>query len=121
MKKYIIIIGFWILSLWVYGQDQHNSTITFPDYPGGYTALKSYLYHHFKDQYQIDINQLHDTLYIEFIVEADGRATSIHCLNNNLSPDMQQAFRETIEHMPKWYPGTNSEGVPSRFRFVLTI
>ena len=120
MKKYIIILTCWIVSLWVYGQDQKDPSITFPDYPGGYNALKLYLYHHFKDQYKIDINQIHDTLYIEFIVEADGSTTSIHCLNK-VTPEIQSAFQETIEHMPKWYPGKNSSGTPSRFRFVLTI
>ncbi|MBC7451679.1 MAG: hypothetical protein H7259_09345 [Cytophagales bacterium] len=119
MKKYLIILSFWICTIWAYGQNQ-SSDIVFPDYPGGFQALKGYLFNHFRDNYQIDINSIHDTLYIEFIIEADGSATGIHFMNE-VPTEIQGALKETIEHMPKWQPGKNGAGIPSRFKFVLTM
>lgn len=97
--------------------------ISFPDemplFPGGESALFTYLSTTLKyPRESIEINSS-GTVYATFVVERDGRLTDINILRGVDAYCDKEALR-VVSQMPKWKPGVQ-RGRNVRVQFVLPI
>jgi protein TonB len=74
-----------------------------PQFPGGDVAMAKYIQKNFKmPQYSHLISK--GTVYIKFVVTADGDLSNI-TIERGLSEEIDREALRTIESMPKWTPG----------------
>jgi TonB family protein len=74
------------------------------EFPGGISAMRQYLaaeIYYPRDAVDLSIQ---GKVYISFIVEADGRITSVHVLRG-VCLSMDKESVRVIEKMPRWKPG----------------
>jgi protein TonB len=126
MKRTIIFLFFLILSLSIKAQniesDKYDCILPIewlPEFKGGQTALKLFLAKHLKyPNTNICVN---GKVYVQFIVEKDGRITHPIILKS-LAKEFDKEALRVIRLMPKWIPARDYGGKkPIATRFTIPI
>ncbi len=90
-----------------------------PEYPGGPTALFSYLAE--KIQYPAESVQKNEQgrAVVQFIVEKDGSLSNIHIIRS-VTPKLDAEAIRVVKSMPKWTPG-KQKGKSVRVKYTCPI
>jgi periplasmic protein TonB len=90
-----------------------------PEFKGGQNALKLFLGKNLR--YPKTNACVGGKVYVQFIVEEDGRITQPEILKSLSKEFDEEAFR-IIRLMPKWIPGKDYQGKkPMRMKFTMPI
>lgn len=94
-----------------------------PKFPGGDEKLKDYITKNLRYPVTARENKIEGTVYISFIVEADGTLSNIQ-ITQDIGHGCGEAAMELVKSMPKWKSGKqNGEfarmGVNLPIKFVL--
>lgn len=90
-----------------------------PEFPGGYSALLTYLSTSINYPLQAKELNITGTVYIKFVVEKDGSSSNIIVVRE-LGGGCNEEAIKAIENMPAWIPGSQW-GKPVRCEFILPI
>lgn len=90
-----------------------------PEYPGGMEAMYKFLSENIHYPAKAKEEGIEGRVYVNFVVEADGRLTNIKVLHGIGGGCDEEAVR-VVEAMPKWKPGRN-QGKAVRVHFNLPI
>lgn len=90
-----------------------------PEPPGGLQAFMQWVGSNYRFPHEAIDNDVHGTLQMGFIVEADGTITHVEVLNDLGHGTGAEAVR-VLKHSPRWKPGIVN-GKPVRVRFKLPI
>lgn len=75
-----------------------------PEYPGGVSAMMSYLGNNIKYPEQAKRDSIAGRVFVSFIVETDGRVTNVKILRGIGGGCDEEAIR-VVSSMPNWKPG----------------
>src|SRR5690606_13368895 len=75
-----------------------------PEYPGGYEALIQFIRKNLTYPKSARREGVDGTVYVQFIVGADGSISDIRTLRG-VSPDCDREAERVIGLMPNWKPG----------------
>ncbi len=90
-----------------------------PEFPGGYAALLTYLGSAIKYPEIAHSAGIQGTVYIEFVIEADG-STSNYKILRSLGGGCAEEALKAVKNMPRWKPAMqNMRNV--RYKFVLPV
>lgn len=109
MSKYLLLFICWIGFMSCNAQNKQDSVYTFveqmPSFPGGESEMNRYIYSN------VDLSEMPEEAYlrqgrinIKFIVETDGSLSNIE-VKSERGDAINNAFKKTIQSMPKWTPG----------------
>ena len=90
-----------------------------PLFPGGEEALLAYLGKNISYPQMAKESNIQGTVYIGFVVEADGSITNVKVLRGIGGGCDEEAIR-VVKSMPRWAPG-KQRGKPVRVQFNLPI
>ena len=90
-----------------------------PGYPGGDAARIKYLQENIKYPEMAKESGIQGTVYVTFVVEKDGRITSVKILRGIGGGCDEEAVR-VIKKMPGWKPG-KQRGRPVRVQFNMPV
>ena len=90
-----------------------------PEYPGGYEALIQFIRKNLTYPKSARREGVDGTVYVQFIVGADGSISDIRTLRG-VSPDCDREAERVIGLMPNWKPG-KVDGKDVAVSFVLPI
>ena len=90
-----------------------------PQYTGGDEARIKYLSESIKYPADALKKGIEGTVYVSFIVEADGSVTNVNILRGIGGGCDEEALR-VVKEMPKWIPGMH-KGKPARVQFNLPL
>lgn len=94
-----------------------------PQFPGGDDSLLNFIQHNI--QYDL-LNkgvarpEIYGTVYINFIVEADGRISNVKTLRPMPFSAFNDEAMRIIKSMPHWKPGTVN-GIPTRVQMNVPV
>jgi TonB family protein len=91
-----------------------------PKYPAGEWELYSYLKNTIRYPKVSREEGIQKTVFISFVVEADGSVTNVRSLNRIWGTDMDDEAIRVIKNMPKWVPAY-SGGKPVRSPYSIPI
>ena len=90
-----------------------------PSFPGGQTALMSWLSKNLHFAHTCD--SFHGRVVISFVVEPDGSLSNIQ-VARKANPEIDEEFIRLVKAMPKWIPGNqNGQAVRVKYNMPLTI
>lgn len=90
-----------------------------PEFRGGAEALQRYLAEQVQYPATARESQIEGTVYISFVVEADGSISEVEIVRS-VHPLLDAEARRVIESMPRWIPGKQNN-LAVRVRFTLPI
>ena len=90
-----------------------------PTYPGGISALYSYIGNNIKYPAMAREEGFDGTVEVEFIIDRDGTITNMVAKTGVKGGCTEEALR-AIKSMPKWIPG-KQKGKPVKVRYTLPI
>ncbi|MBD0259501.1 MAG: energy transducer TonB [Cytophagales bacterium] len=90
-----------------------------PDFAGGFPALATYLSQNLKYPAEARTNNVTGTVFVEFVVRADGSVEAAKVLRGPDASLGVEAVR-VVQAMPKWVPG-QEKGQSVPVRYVLPI
>lgn len=90
-----------------------------PEFPGGEAALIKYLSENIKYPQVAKENQIQGTVYLNFVVEADGSITNV-VIARGVDASMDKEAVRVIRSMQRWKPGKQS-GKTVRVKFNLPV
>jgi TonB family protein len=92
-----------------------NANSTDPIFPGGVIGLQRFIK---QNKHSLGV-AVAGTVFVEFVVKADGTVGDFDILEG-LSIEADQEALRILSRMPKWTPGT-IDGTPAQFKFVLPV
>jgi len=95
------------------------SVDTPPVFPGGLKKFYSFIGKNIKYPPQAVKNNIQGKVFLEFIVEADGRLSNVK-VDKGLSPELDQEALRVLESSPAWKPGTKDKQ-PVRVMYHMPI
>ncbi|WP_143306962.1 M56 family metallopeptidase [Chitinophaga vietnamensis] len=91
----------------------HDEVFTFvenpPTFKGGEDSLNSYLSRTIVYPKAAQTNNKQGTVFIQFIVDANGKIRSVHALGAPKGYGLEEEAIRVIEGMPDWVPGTQNK------------
>lgn len=90
-----------------------------PEFPGGYSALMTYLSKSITYPRQAKELNITGTVFVKFIVEKDGSNSNVIVIRGVEGGCSEEAIK-AVENMPAWTPGSQW-GKPVRCEFVLPV
>lgn len=90
-----------------------------PSFPGGSSALRSYLERETRYPEQARENELQGKVYIQFVVGSDGSLTDIR-LARGIGFGCDEEALRLVKSMPEWIPGSH-QGTVQPVRYTLPI
>jgi periplasmic protein TonB len=90
-----------------------------PEFPGGDEARMKYLQENIKYPKEAREKGIQGTVYVSFVVEADGSITEVKILRGIGGGCNEESVR-VIENMPNWIPG-KQRGEAVRVQFNMPI
>lgn len=119
MKKLVLILS--VIFFAFQANCQHEKELNPPkveaSYNGGSQAMNSYISKNVKYPKG---KTTEGKVYVEFIVEADGKVTSPKVLRG-LDADFDKVALDAISKMPNWTPAKDDAGNAVRSKMVLPI
>lgn len=90
-----------------------------PEYPGGQEAMAGFLSGNIKYPAEAKEKGIQGTVYVAFVVAADGNVTDIK-IEKSVGYGCDEEALRVVKQMPKWKPGVQ-KGKPVAVSFVLPI
>lgn len=90
-----------------------------PSFPGGQSALMSYLYAHVKYPVVAQENGVQGRVTVSFVVERDGSITDVHVVRS-VDPSLDREAARVVSSMPNWQPGKQN-GSAVRVKFNVPV
>lgn len=90
-----------------------------PEYPGGQEAMAGFLSGNIKYPAEAKDKGIQGTVYVAFVVAADGNVTDIK-IEKGVGYGCDEEALRVVKQMPKWKPGVQ-KGQPVAVSFVLPI
>lgn len=102
-------------------QDEPAFTVVekMPEYPGGKEAMYKFIVNNIKYPEEARKNGIQGTVYVNFIVEKNGKLSNIRALKG-VNEELDKEALRVVSEMPKWKPGLE-KGNPVRVVFNLPI
>lgn len=86
-----------------------SEIIDFPDveaeYPGGTEAMQIFIQRTVQYPDEAVKNGQMGKVYLEFVVEVDGRLSNIKVVRSSGAPSLDKEAMRTLQKMPRWIPG----------------
>ena len=95
----------------------HNSAEQQAEFPGGMTALMTWLSANVRYPESAQQNDVQGRVVVKFIVEKDGSITNAQVIRS-VDNDLDKEALRVVSKMPKWTPGKNG-GIPVRSYFTI--
>lgn len=90
-----------------------------PEFPGGIDKFYKYLSNSINYPSMAAENGVQGKVYLQFVVEKDGKLTDIQVVKGPGSGTNEEAVR-VLKASPKWHPGIQN-GVPVRVRYNISV
>lgn len=90
-----------------------------PSFPGGQSALMSYLYAHVKYPIVAQENGVQGRVTVSFVVERDGSITDVRVVRS-VDPSLDREAARVVSSMPNWQPGKQN-GSAVRVKFNVPV
>lgn len=90
-----------------------------PEYPGGYTALTSFLNRNIRYPIIALENGVQGRVMVSFTVNQDGSIVDVEVLRS-INPSLDQEAKRLVSSMPKWMPG-RQRGKPVRVKYAVPV
>lgn len=100
MKKILTIMI--MVATWI---GVANAQKVAPSYPGGETALTTYISENLQYPAEAKANGIEGVVGVTFMVKADGSIGSIK-IKRMVDPDLESEAIRLVKGMPKWTPGS---------------
>ena len=85
-----------------------------PSFPGGESAMKSYLNSNVKYPVEARENCIQGRVIVQFIIEKDGSISDVK-ISESVNPSFDREALRVVKAMPKWNPG-KLQGIPARVK-----
>lgn len=85
-----------------------------PSFPGGESAMKSYLNSNVKYPVEAQENCIQGRVIVQFIIEKDGSISDVK-ISRSVNPSFDREALRVVKAMPKWNPG-KLKGIPARVK-----
>lgn len=85
-----------------------------PSFPGGESAMKSYLNSNVKYPVEAQENCIQGRVIVQFIIEKDGSISDVK-ISRSVDPSFDREALRVVKAMPKWNPG-KVNGIPVRVK-----
>ena len=85
-----------------------------PSFPGGESAMKSYLNSTLKYPIDAQENGVQGRVIVQFIIEKDGSISDVK-ISSSVNPSFDREALRVVKAMPKWNPG-KVNGIPVRVK-----
>ncbi len=90
-----------------------------PEFPGGEAALRSWISNNVRYPVIAAENGIQGRVYIQFVVNTDGRIADAR-VARGVDPSLDQEALRVVNNMPRWSPG-KQRGQPVRVSFTVPI
>lgn len=90
-----------------------------PEFPGGDTALRSYLAKHIQYPEEAEKSGISGKVYVQFVVDKDGSITNVKVIKG-IGAGCDEEARRVVRSMPEWDPG-RQKGEPVRVRLIVPV
>ena len=90
-----------------------------PMYPGGESAMMKYLHKNIKYPSVSKENGVKGTVYVQFVVEKDGKVDDV-VIAKGVDKFLDAEAKRVVSSMPKWAAGSQG-GVPVAVQYVLPV
>ncbi len=90
-----------------------------PEFPGGQDSLYKYIAHNIYYPPVAKDNKIEGTIYIKFVINADGSISDVTLLKGIGGGCDEEAIK-VIKNMPNWIPGTQ-ENKPVKVQFEIPL
>ena len=97
----------------------HDSADQMPSFPGGPSALNSYLANEITYPAICFNNKIQGRPIVQFVVERNGSISSAKIVRS-VDPALDKEALRVISSMPKWNPGKKN-GVPVRVKYTIPV
>jgi len=91
-----------------------------PSYPGGHTALASYINDHIDYPQDAIDNNSQGTVDVQFVVDQNGKVTDAKAVGKQLQNGLDDEAVRVVSSMPNWTPG-KVKGKNVKTRMILPI
>lgn len=85
-----------------------------PSFPGGESAMKSYLNSNVKYPVEAQENGIQGRVIVQFIIEKNGSISDVK-ISRSVNPSFDREALRVVKAMPKWNPG-KLKGIPARVK-----
>jgi periplasmic protein TonB len=94
-----------------------------PEYPGGYTALSSYINDHLDYNQAATDDNTTGALKVSFVVNENGKVVDVHLIGDKKVGDgLDDQAIKVISNMPDWKPGkVKGKNVSTRLQLPITF
>lgn len=90
-----------------------------PSFPGGESAMKSYLNSNVKYPAVAQENGVQGRVIVQFIIEKDGSISDVK-ISRSVYPSLDCEALRVVKAMPKWNPG-KLNGIPARVKYEVPV
>lgn len=90
-----------------------------PEFPGGETALRSFINKNVNYPVIAAENGIQGKVYVRFVVDKDGSVTNAE-IARGIDPSLDQEALRVVRTLPKWKPG-KQRGKPVRVSYTVPI
>ena len=97
----------------------HEIVEQMPSFPGGMSALMSWLSQNIKYPVIAAENGVKGRVTVQFVVEKDGSITDVQVVKS-VDPSLDKEAARVIKSMPHWIPGRQN-GSPVRVRYTVPV
>lgn len=92
-----------------------------PSFPGGQSALMSYLANNIKYPVVAQENGVQGRVVVSFVVERDGSITDVQVVRS-VDPSLDREAQRVVKSMPKWIPGKqNGQAVRVKYNVPVSF
>ena len=92
-----------------------------PSFPGGQSALMSYLANNIKYPVVAQENGVQGRVVVSFVVERDGSITDVQVVRS-VDPSLDREAQRVVRSMPKWIPGKqNGQAVRVKYNVPVSF
>ena len=98
----------------------YDSVETMPSFPGGTSALISWLNQNINYPSIAANNGVQGRVQVQFVVETDGSISNVE-LVNKVEPSLDKEAVRVVNNMPHWIPGKLKSGARVRVKYTIPI
>lgn len=97
----------------------HDAAEQMPSFPGGQSAMMSYLSKSIKYPLVAEENGIQGRVIVSFVVEKDGSISSVK-VTHGVDPSLDKEAVRVVKSMPRWTPG-RIDGKPVRVKYTVPV
>ncbi len=90
-----------------------------PKYPGGETALRTFLAENLKYPEEAKVKKLSGKVYVSFILDETGKVTNAKVVKG-VDPLLDKEALRVVNLLPQWEPGKD-EGKPVKVSYTIPV